>query len=79
MDYGEVGRELAWVGQESGLANVQRVLSRPGTVAVTIRFLDPLDPAGAADRKALALRSRAAIVEALGRAPAPSGGGADRL
>jgi lyso-ornithine lipid O-acyltransferase len=79
IDYGKAGPDLAWVGNEAGLANVKRVLSRRGTVPVTIRFLDPLEPDEAGERKALAARSRQAIVDALGRAPGPSGGGADSL
>jgi hypothetical protein len=42
------------------------VLSRRGTACVTITFLESIDPAELADRKALAERSRAAIVRALG-------------
>ena len=79
IDYGTAGPEIAWVGNEPGLANVKRVLSRAGTTDVVIRFLEPLDPSAAGDRKALAQQSRTAIVEALGDEPAPSGGAADRL
>ena len=75
FDYGEASAELAWVGDERGLANVKRVLSRRGTNLVRLHFLPPLDPADIADRKALAERSRAEIVNALG----PSGGRAVRL
>jgi lyso-ornithine lipid O-acyltransferase len=79
IDYGEAGRDIAWVGREAGLDNVKRVLKRRGTVPVTIRFLEPMDPSDAGDRKALAVRSREAVVAALGRAHAPSGAAADRL
>ena len=74
--YGDAAAEIAWVGDEPGLANVTRVLSRRGTNRVRIEFLDPLDPLEAGDRKALAERSRAAIVAALS---GPSGGRTDRL
>jgi len=67
IDYGAAGPDIAWIGNEPGLANVRRVLSRPGTVPVTIRFLDPVDPATAGDRKSLASLTRTQIVEALGR------------
>jgi 1-acyl-sn-glycerol-3-phosphate acyltransferase len=87
LDYGSAAHDLAWVGEEPGLANVRKVLSRPGTVPVTVHFLAPVDPASG-DRKALALAARDEIVEALGD-PAdrtvppqpldPSGGAADRL
>jgi 1-acyl-sn-glycerol-3-phosphate acyltransferase len=66
LDYGPAGPEIAWVGEEPAAANARRVLSRRGTALVTIRFLEPLDPAAVGDRKALAAMSRAAIVEALG-------------
>jgi 1-acyl-sn-glycerol-3-phosphate acyltransferase len=86
LDYGPAGHDLAWIGDEAGLANVRRVLSRPGTTPVTLHFLAPVDPAGG-DRKALAAAARAEIVEALGipqredgaRPLAPSGAAADRL
>ena len=66
LDYGPAGPEIAWAGEEPAAANARRVLSRRGTALVTIRFLEPLDPAAVGDRKALAAMSRAAIVEALG-------------
>ncbi len=66
LDYGPAGPEIAWMGQEPAAANAKRVLSRRGTALVTIRFLEPLDPAAVGDRKALASISRDAIVEALG-------------
>lgn len=74
LDYGAAAHDLAWVGDETGLANVRKVLSRRGTTPVTVQFLAPVDPASG-DRKALARAARHEIVEALG----PSGGGADRL
>jgi 1-acyl-sn-glycerol-3-phosphate acyltransferase len=75
IDYGSAGDEIAWIGQEPAAANAKRVLSRRGTAQVTITFLDPIDPAELPDRKALAERSRAAIVQALGA----SARAADRL
>lgn len=86
LDYGPASQDLAWTGDEPGLANVRKVLARHGTVPVVVHFLPPVDPAGA-DRKALAQAARSEIVEALGTPPSralqdpfgPSGGGADRL
>lgn len=75
LDYGEAAHDLAWVGAEPALANVKRVLSRRGTTLVTLHFLAPVDPVSAGDRKTLAERSRAEIVEILG----PSGPQTDRL
>lgn len=75
IDYGEAAHDIAWVGEEAAAANAKRVLSRRGATFVTIRFLQPIDPAAVGDRKALAAQSRREIVEALqGSAPA-----ADRL
>lgn len=74
LDYGAAAHDLAWVGDEPGLANVRKVLGRRGTVPVTLHFLAPVDPHDG-DRKALARAARDEIVEILG----PSGGGADRL
>jgi 1-acyl-sn-glycerol-3-phosphate acyltransferase len=75
LDYGYAANDIAWVGEEGALSNVRRILSRPGTVPVTIHFLEPVDPASAGDRKVLAERSRAEILAAL----EPSAAGADRL
>ncbi len=74
LDYGTVAHDLAWIGDEAGLANVRKVLARRGTTPVILQFLAPVDPA-TGDRKALAAAARAEIIEAL----RPSGGGADRL
>jgi lyso-ornithine lipid O-acyltransferase len=65
IDYGAAAHDIAWVGKESALANLTRILSRSGTVPVAIRFLEPVDPALAGDRKVLAERCRAEILTAL--------------
>jgi 1-acyl-sn-glycerol-3-phosphate acyltransferase len=75
LDYGAAAHDIAWVGEERALDNVKRVLSRPGTVPVTLHFLAPIDPQEAGDRKALAERSRAEILAMLD----PSAPPADRL
>jgi 1-acyl-sn-glycerol-3-phosphate acyltransferase len=77
LDYGASTGDLAWVGDEPGLDNVRKVLSRRGTAEVIVHFLAPVDPL-AGDRKAIARAARDEIVEALGH-PGPSGGRADRL
>jgi len=77
LDYGAAGHDVAWIGDETAPDNARRVLSRKGSVPVTVRFLAPVDPAAAGDRKVLAEQARAEIVEALGGAP--SGAAADRL
>jgi lyso-ornithine lipid O-acyltransferase len=65
LDYGDVGPEIAWVGEEGAAANARRILSRPGTIGVTLHFLPPIDPAAVADRKALAALARDQIVAIL--------------
>lgn len=77
LDYGGAGHDIAWTGDESAPANARRILSRKGYVSVAVRFLAPIDPAAAGERKLLAERARAEILEALGGAP--SGAAADRL
>lgn len=74
LDYGAASHDLAWIGEETGLANLRKVLARRGTVPVTLHFLAPVDPA-TGDRKTLAAAARGEIIEAL----SPSGPGADRL
>jgi 1-acyl-sn-glycerol-3-phosphate acyltransferase len=66
IDYGAAIETVLWVGEESFGANAKRILSRPGTMPVTLRFLAPIDPRDAGDRKALAVRSREEIAQALG-------------
>ena len=75
IDYGVAGPEIAWTGQEAAAANGRRILSRRGTVPVTLHFLAPLDPAALGDRKALARAARRDIAAALD----PSAAAADRL
>lgn len=71
LDYGPLGPFIGWVGDEPGLANVLRVLARPGSFPLTIRFLEPFSPEGHAGRKAIAAVARerieAALIEALGK------------
>jgi len=64
IDYGPAGAELAWVGTETAIDNARRVLSRRTPTVVTLTFLDPIDPAGAGDRKVIAAEAHAAIVAA---------------
>jgi 1-acyl-sn-glycerol-3-phosphate acyltransferase len=74
LDYGAAAHDLAWVGVESGLDNVRKVLARRGATDVVVNFLAPVDPAQG-DRKSLARSAREEIVAALGA----SATGADRL
>jgi len=72
VDYGEGGRDIAWIGDEGAGANAKRVLSRAGTTPVALHFLEPIDPATMPDRKALAELSRRRIVQALRLPPEPA-------
>lgn len=64
IDYGRLGPEIAWVGEEGFGANARRAM-RLGSIPVTLHFLEPIDPAAAGDRKALAAAAQAAVVAAL--------------
>lgn len=62
IDYGAATREVAWVGEESGLDNGRRLLARRGRIPVTIRFLEPFAPAQVGGRKAIAAEARRRIL-----------------
>jgi len=57
--------DARWIGDEGYGLNAKRILSRPGRLPVTIHFLQPIDPHHAGDRKVLAARAQAEVVEAL--------------
>ncbi|MFZ1742691.1 MAG: lysophospholipid acyltransferase family protein [Pontixanthobacter sp.] len=66
IDYGvEVGEEIGWIGEESGINNARRVLSRKGSFELRLHFLEPFSPEEFAGRKAIGARARAAIEAAL--------------
>lgn len=58
LDYGPAIRDIAWVGEETGLDNALRVLARRGTIPLTIRFLPPFAPGDYPGRKAVAAEAR---------------------
>ncbi|MGX7895798.1 lysophospholipid acyltransferase family protein [Tsuneonella sp. HG222] len=66
LEYADA-EETCWFGDEPGLANARRILSRPGSVGLTIHFLDPLEGQALADRKAMTSAAREAIGAALAR------------
>jgi 1-acyl-sn-glycerol-3-phosphate acyltransferase len=66
IDYGDAIDDVLWLDEESFAVNAKRILSRPGTMRVTLRFLDPIDPHEAGDRKTLAARSQEEVAQALG-------------
>lgn len=65
LDYGSVGEDIGWVGEESGLNNAKRILGRRGTFLVTIHFLEPFSPSHHRGRKAIGARARSQIESAL--------------
>jgi lyso-ornithine lipid O-acyltransferase len=66
IDYGSLAQEIAWAGDEGIGANASKVMSRRGSFVATLRFLDPIGPAEAGNRKLLAARAREAVGAALG-------------
>jgi 1-acyl-sn-glycerol-3-phosphate acyltransferase len=65
IDYGAARADAAWVGDDPGGAHVLRTLARPGSFPVAVHFLEPLDPAAFASRKAIAAEARARIAAAM--------------
>lgn len=65
IDYGAAVEDIAWVGDEGAGANAQRLMSRRGSMPVTVTFLEPIDPEAAGDRKALAAAARDEVAAAL--------------
>ena len=66
LDYGpEIGEDLGWVGDETGINNAKRVLARKGTFELRMHFLEPFSPEEFRGRKAIGARARAAIEAAL--------------
>ena len=69
VDYGNHADVVGWHSGERGMANFKRVLGNRGTLAVTVRLLDPLAPTD--DRKALARNARQSIAASLSSLRAP--------
>ncbi|WP_244624706.1 lysophospholipid acyltransferase family protein [Sphingomonas sp. So64.6b] len=71
LDYGAFAEEIGWIGEESGIDNARRILSRPGNFRMKVHFLEPFHPRDYPGRKAIAAESRlrieAALVETLGK------------
>lgn len=65
IDYGAVAEWIGWIGEEDGLNNAKRVLSRKGTFPLNIHFLEPFSPAEYQGRKAISVEGRRRIEEAL--------------
>lgn len=54
IDFGRDAAEIAWLGDEPGLANFRKVLARRGDLLVTLHFLPALHDSELAGRKAMA-------------------------
>ncbi len=65
LDYGTLGPEIGWLGDEAGHHNALRVLARRGSFRVGVNFLDPFSPNDFPGRKAIASEARARIEAAL--------------
>jgi 1-acyl-sn-glycerol-3-phosphate acyltransferase len=65
ISYGDAMPDIAWLGEEPGLDNVRRVLSRRGTIPVTLHLLEPFDPVAVGSRKAIAAEARRRIEAAM--------------
>ena len=61
IDYGPIAEWIAWLDQETGIANARRIFARPGTFDVNLHFLDPFDPHDFPGRKAIAAEARLQI------------------
>ena len=65
LDYGRVAEWIGWIGDEGGLNNAKRVLSRRGTFTLHMHFLEPFSPEDFHGRKAISAEARRRVEEAL--------------
>ena len=65
LDYGPVAEWIGWIGEEGGVNNAKRVLSRKGSFKVALHYLEPFSPEDFKGRKAIGMESRRRIEEAL--------------
>lgn len=65
LDYGEVAEWIGWVGEEGGINNFKRVLSRKGSFRLGMHFLEPFSPEEHRGRKAIAAKAREEIEDCL--------------
>jgi lyso-ornithine lipid O-acyltransferase len=65
LDYGPVAEWIGWIGEESGLNNAKRVLSRKGTFRLKLYYLEPFSPEHHRGRKAIGEQARIRIEETL--------------
>lgn len=65
LAYGRATTEIAWVGDEPAADNAKRLFARFGIIQTTLYFLEPFDPAGFGDRKAICAEAERRIAKAL--------------
>ena len=65
LDFGKVGPEIAWIGEETGGESAWRAFIRTGSYDVNVHFLEPFDPGALADRKAVCAIARSRLAQAL--------------
>ncbi|AZI34552.1 putative acyltransferase [Caenibius tardaugens NBRC 16725] len=65
------GRAVAWVGDEPGLDNVKRMLSRWRAIRLDLYFCDPLDGESLQNRKMMAAAAQQAVVTRMGAPSSP--------
>ena len=65
LDYGTTGPDIAWFGEEGGIANFLRILSRWRPIRLTARFLPPLASEALASRKTITAAAQAEIRAAM--------------
>ena len=61
LDFGSVGPEIAWLGEETGGESAWRAFTRRGQFRVDVHFLRPFDPRSLPDRKAICEEARRRI------------------
>ena len=65
LDFGKVGPDIAWLGEETGWESAWRAFTRPGSYDVGVHFLEPFDPSLLADRKVVCALARLRLATAL--------------
>jgi 1-acyl-sn-glycerol-3-phosphate acyltransferase len=71
LDYGAEAADIAWVGDEPGLANFKRILARSRPVTLTVHVLPPLAGEALANRKTITTAARDALVAQMRRRESP--------
>ena len=65
IDFGKVGPDIAWLGEETGWESAWRAFTRPGSYDVGVHFLEPFNPGELADRKVVCALARSRLANAL--------------